>query len=114
MTYSFRSLMYNSFEDLVFDTSMVPEDSGLTKDQLDLIDIVANDQQTMDSIEKSSGITMDGMAILESFEMENVNVAQDMIVLAVWTLVMHLVSMIYLVWKQYKGRRIFVYGDADQ
>lgn len=102
--------MYNSFEDLVFDTSMVPEDSGLTKDQLDLIDIVTNDQQTMDSIEKSSGIAV-GMAILESFEMENVNVAQDMIVLAVWTLVMHLVSMIYLVWKQYKGRRIFVYDD---
>lgn len=56
-------------------------------------------------------IEFEGETVLRNFEMADVSVSQDMIILVIWAVAMHVVSLLYLCWSNYKGRRIFIYSD---
>lgn len=54
---------------------------------------------------------LNGSLVLESFEMLNVNVSNDIIILVVWAVLAHMLSIFYLIWVRFKHRRVFTYAD---
>ncbi len=114
MTYSFRSMMYLEYHELKFvnvsesvEESEIAGNFTFNSTQLD------TQQGTVEDMLSDKGFQTDGNAILRTFEMENVIVQDDMITLLGWALVMHAITMIYLFWTNYKGRRIFIYDDDE-
>ena len=64
-------------------------------------------------MKNQTGSGMDGNAILKSFEMTDVDVGHDCVVLFIWFAIAHMISIIYLCWNHYKSRRTFVYSDKE-
>ena len=56
-------------------------------------------------------VPLSGDFIINFFEMEGYATRTDILVLVAWMFGMHLVSIMYLLWKRYKNRRMFVYSD---
>ena len=52
-----------------------------------------------------------GNAVLKMFQMENVDVMKDMIILVIWACIVHTMSIIYLSWNHFRNKRTFVYSD---
>jgi len=120
MTYSFRSLMHLEYSGLRFyDASdveqIIPGDFTGTGQELIRRALESDLEGNLQGVEgfllNSTGYSADGNAILKSFEMEDVNLTQDVIVLIIWGIAMHVVSIIYLSWTNHKSRRMFVYSD---
>lgn len=114
--------MYIEFHDLDIDwlanenLDMIETPNGTTAADLGVNSTVAN--QLLDSIgsgtDDDGEVLPDGDGVLKFFEMENVVVKDDMVVLVIWFFCMHAVSVVYLLWQQYKSRRIFVYSGPGR
>jgi hypothetical protein len=70
-----------------------------------------------DIIRNISGIfgeplNVDGDMILKSFEMDEVTVKTDIMILCVWAVCAHTLSVIYLTWSSH--RRVFTYTDKEE
>jgi len=122
MTYSFRSLMFNEFQDLpvkfnetdmklfafmsgeannIFTTNATFTDGTIPNS------IMEKDYCTDGICTMADG----GNQVLGMFQMDKVNVMKDMIILAIWACVVHAMSIIYLSWTHFRNERTFVYSD---
>ena len=45
--------------------------------------------------------------------MEGYDPNKDIATLVSWMFCMHLVSIVYLIWHNYRTRRVFLYSDSD-
>jgi len=111
--------MYIEYHDAVFNVFNV---TGMIENMPDIPPIPNIPPQMSDLFFIDPGViggfmnTIDisgGNAILKSFEMENINVARDNMILVLWLVVMHSISIIYLCWSHFKSRRTFVYSDGE-
>ncbi|KAL3802346.1 hypothetical protein HJC23_007171 [Cyclotella cryptica] len=106
MTYSFRSLMYVYYIDMKFlEGSYV---NGTNGTEIPADGLIRNITGVYGEPQK-----LDGSVILDSFEMSDVNVNKDIIILMVWAVLAHLLSVFYLIWARFKHRRVFTYADKE-
>ena len=54
---------------------------------------------------------MKGNDLLKGFEIVNIDPVSDIRALVCWTLEVHVLSIIYLLWYKRRTRRAFVYSD---
>ncbi len=99
MTYGFRALMTTEYagKNFTVSTDSLPLSDGL--------------KQTALSARVPEEVSLPGDFIIKFFEMEGYATRTDILVLVAWIFGMHLVSIMYLLWKRYKNRRMFVYSD---
>ena len=121
MTYGFRSLMYGEYHDAQINgTAMVSDnmapdlvnDPNFTVGGVHMSDHLDNHQDGLSNlVNLGRNDTINGDAILKSFEMDNVDVRNDLMVLILWAVIANAISIIYLCYENFKSRRMFVYSD---
>ena len=94
MTYGFRTLMELEFAGSELNIS------GEMKGTDQIVPLPGNTLRTLP-----------GNILLKGFEIVGVEPEIDILILVVWLLCMHLVSIIYLFWSKRRARRTFVYSD---
>ena len=99
MTYGFRAFMTTEYagKNFTVSTDKLPLPDGLVPTGL--------------SAKVPEEVPLPGDYIITFFEMDGYATRTDILVLVLWMFVMHLVSIIYLLWKRYKNRRMFIYSD---
>ena len=85
MTYGFRALMVIQFDG----------------QELTLTDNLTGEDE----------IHIPGSLFLKGFEIVGINPQDEVGILAIWFVCMHMVSVIYLLWYKHRNRRIFVYSN---
>ena len=86
-------------------SNKIPGNSTMFSDAID------DNKGSIESMLADNSDMASGDAILKSFEMENTDIRHDMLVLIYWALITHAISILYLSWRHFKSRRMFIYSD---
>jgi hypothetical protein len=112
-TYSFRALMVNEFLGYEFDVSPI---STCKFYQNAASEFTGEEIDTFEDTIKEQCPTMDfsyGDTILQRYEMTNISLTQDMIVLFGWALAVHVITFTYLHLEWLRNKRTYVYTDRQ-